>query len=425
MPKIKPISTLTKEQKKLLLKEYINKRKKKESKERIKMYAGVEKRKKKTKELLAKQAIERLKERKRQEKLEEIRKRQEKLEEIRKRKEKAKKFDFTKSFEGINLTNQEKRKVGVDKISDLFLGFNIKRFGNKKVKNLSKFQKELIKISKEKDDKKYLQMVIELLIGSGLLITAIILLLIFLYNPKNNQITFDNTGNNKGNNTGNNNNRRSLAEKARNYRNNEEKLNERIKPTHYRKTNGKNFFFNTVNKKFNIPSKKHAIIVKKFEAANGIDIVNIKTVGHYNSLALITKRVMNDNTKVEKNLDKRRVKKEVDLTDIVLPDIVLPDELKEEVDLVLPVSTKRKIVKVKKKENIIKKMARRTVKRLTENKKSPSRENISVILKKGEKPSPNSIQQIQQIQPNRKPQKNFNILDNGKSPFDKLQKIIY
>ena len=290
MPKIKPIPTLTKEQKKLLLKEYINKRKKKESKERIKMYAGVEKRKKKTKELLAKQAIERLKERKRQEK----------LEEIRKRKEKAKKFDFTKSFEGINLTNQEKRKVGVDKISDLFLEFNIERFGNKKVKNLSKFQKELIKISKEKDDKKYLQMVIELLIGSGLLITAIILLLIFLYNPKNNQITFDN----KGNNTGNNNNRRSLAEKARNYRDNEEKLNERIKPTHYRKTNGKNFFFNTVNKKFNIPSKKHAIIVKKFEAANGIDIVNIKTVGHYNSLALITKRVMNDNTKVEKNLDK-------------------------------------------------------------------------------------------------------------------------
>tara|TARA_Y100000389_G_scaffold5185_1_gene4877 strand:- start:27 stop:1055 length:1029 start_codon:yes stop_codon:yes gene_type:complete len=209
---------------------------------------------------------------------------------------------FKTNINKLGFKNNQKRstsiEVDVNKISKLFQNFTT--FGSKKVKNLSKFQKELIEISKEKDDKKYLRMVIELLIGSGLLITAIVLLLIFLHNPRNDQNTFDNTGNN-------NNTRPSLAEEAQNYRDNRLKLNERIKPTDYEEKKGKNFFYNTVTRKFNIPSDKYAIIVKNFKQKNDTDIVDIKTIEQYKSLESITKAVMNDNTEVTKNLGKRKI----------------------------------------------------------------------------------------------------------------------
>ena len=320
-----------------------------------------------------------------------IKTREQRIEEYmrrRKEKESIARRKLYKNFAKREKQNKDEAVFDMSKITKYLENIS-QQFGNKKVKNLSKFQKELMKISKEKDDKKYVQMVIELLIGSGLLITAIVLLLLFLYNPKNDQITFDNTGNN----TGNNNNRKSLAEKARNYRDNEKKLNERNKPTHYKynSKNGKNFFFNTVTRKFDIPSDKYAIIVNNFKEANGIDIANIRTVRQYNSLALITKKVMNNNTKDEKNLDKRKIEEEVDLPDVDLTAIFYPDELKEEVNLVPPVSTKRKIVKVKKKGPSIKEIARRTVKRLKQKQKTPPRKPISVILKTGKKPSPDSV----------------------------------
>ena len=88
--------------------------------------------------------------------------------------------------------NKDEAVFNMSKISK-YLANILQKFGEKKEKKISNFDKELAKINKETNDKKYIQMIIELLIGSGLLVTAIILLLIFLYKPNNDQINFVNT----------------------------------------------------------------------------------------------------------------------------------------------------------------------------------------------------------------------------------------
>ena len=323
-----------------------SRKKKKKARDDIKKTAEL------TKKLLAKQAIERLK----------AREKEKKLEEIRKRKEKATNFDFTRSLEKINLTNQTKRfpDVDVNKILKRFKNFTA--FGKRKGKKLNKFEKELMEITREPDDKKYLKMVIELLLGSGLLLTAIILLLIFMYNPKNQQNNFDNT---------NDITRASLSESAQNYRNNEIMKNKKKKPTHYKKNKkGETFFYNTVDEKFNIPGEKYDIIAKDFEEKNKINIENIETAGHYRSLKTITKKVMNNNKDVEKNLNKRKVNKDIE---------------------------KRRILKVKNKGNLIDKMAERTVAELSKQKQTTPPRGTSVTIKTGLKPSPSSVQQVPQL----------------------------
>ena len=140
-------------------------------------------------------------------------------------------------------------------------------------------------------------MVIELLIGSGLLVTAIILLLIFLYNPKNNQNTFDNIDSN--------NNNKSLADKVKEYKDNDIKRNQQIKPSHYENNGGKNVYYNTVDEEFNIHEEKQSKIIQKFEEENKISFSDIKTVRQYKSLESITKEVMNDNKKDNRNKGKR------------------------------------------------------------------------------------------------------------------------
>lgn len=205
-------------------------------------------------------------------------------------------LNFKKKNDKFDFKNERKRvpMVNVNKISKLFQKINVKKFGEKK---LSNFEKELEEIKKETNDKKYILMVIELLLGSGLLVTAIILLLIFLYNPKNNQIIFGNTDND--------NNNKSLADKAKDYRDNAKKRNQKIKPSHYENNDGKNLYFNIVDKEFNIPEEKQSEIRKEFEEKNKMNFSDIETFSHYKSLKSITKTVMNDNTKNNRNINKR------------------------------------------------------------------------------------------------------------------------
>ena len=119
-----------------------------------------------------------------------------------------------------------------------------------------------------------------------------------MYNPKNNQNTFDNIDSN--------NNNKSLADKVKEYKDNDIKRNQQIKPSHYENNGGKNVYYNTVDEEFNIPEEKQSKIIQKFEEENKNKFFRYKkTVRQYKSLESITKEVMNDNKKDNRNKGKR------------------------------------------------------------------------------------------------------------------------